>query len=48
VAHQDLADPRGKGNYKHGRHTAEAIASGRWLRQFTRDVRALTKRLRQP
>jgi hypothetical protein len=33
---------------KHGRYTAEAIASGRWLRQFTRDVRALTKRLRQP
>jgi hypothetical protein len=27
---------------------AEAIASRRWLRQFTRDVRALTKRLRQP
>ena len=42
--------PKGprNGNYKHGRYTAEAIASGRWLRQLTRDVRALTKRLRQP
>jgi hypothetical protein len=36
------------GNYKHGRYTAEAIASRRWLRQCIRDVRALTKRLRQP
>jgi hypothetical protein len=42
--------PKGSrnGNYKHGRYTAEALASRRWLRQFTRDVRALTKRLRQP
>jgi hypothetical protein len=41
--------PKGSrnGNYKHGRYTAEAIASGRWLRQLTRDVKALTKRLRQ-
>jgi hypothetical protein len=33
--------PKGphNGNYK-PRYTAEAIASGRWLRQFTRDVRA--------
>ena len=37
----------GNGNYKHGRYTAEAIASRRWLRQFTRDLRALIKRLRQ-
>ena len=50
VAHQDLVDPGGShnGNYKHGRYTAEAISSRRWLRQFTRDVRALTERLRQP
>jgi hypothetical protein len=42
--------PKGSrnGNYKHGRYTAEAIASRRWIRQLTRDVRALTKRLRQP
>ena len=42
--------PKGRrnGNYKHGRYTVEAIASRRWLRQLTRDVRALTKRLRQP
>jgi hypothetical protein len=25
-------------NYKHGRYTAEAIASRRWLRQCIRDV----------
>jgi hypothetical protein len=37
-----------QGNYRHGRYTAEVIASRRWLRQLTRDVRALTKRLRQP
>jgi hypothetical protein len=36
------------GNYKHGRYTAEAIASRSWLKQLTRDVRVLTKRLRQP
>jgi glucans biosynthesis protein len=42
--------PKGShnGNYKHGRYTAEAIASRRWLRQCIRDVMALTKRLRQP
>jgi hypothetical protein len=42
--------PKGprNGNYKHGRYTAEAIASRMWIRQLTRDVRALTKRLRQP
>jgi hypothetical protein len=34
--------------YKHGRYAAEVIASRRWVRQFTRDVRALTKSLRQP
>jgi len=41
--------PKGQrnGNYKHGRYTAEVIASRSWLRQFTRDLRALTKRLRQ-
>jgi hypothetical protein len=42
--------PKGSrnGNYKHGRYTAEVIASRRWLRQCIRDVRSLTKRLRQP
>jgi hypothetical protein len=42
--------PKGRrnGNYKHGRYTAEAIASRRWIRQLTRDVRAMTKSLRQP
>jgi hypothetical protein len=42
--------PKGQrnGNYKHGRYTAEAIASRRWLRQLMRDVRALAKRMRQP
>jgi len=35
------------GNYKHGLYTAEAIASRRWLRHQTREVRALAKRLRQ-
>jgi hypothetical protein len=42
--------PKGprNGNYKHGQYTAEAIAWQRWLRQLTRDVRALAKRLRQP
>jgi hypothetical protein len=42
--------PKGprNGNYKHGRYTAEAVASRRRLRQYVRDLRALTKRLRQP
>jgi hypothetical protein len=31
------------GNYKHGRYSAEAVASRRWLRQQIREVRALTK-----
>jgi hypothetical protein len=41
--------PKGahNGNYKHGLYTAEAIASRRWLRHQTREVRALAKRLRQ-
>jgi hypothetical protein len=40
--------PKGarNGNYKHGRHTAEAIGLRRWLRRLTREVRALTDRLR--
>jgi hypothetical protein len=44
------SDPKGphNGNYKHGRYAAEAIASRRWVRQYIRDVRALTKGLRQP
>jgi hypothetical protein len=38
--------PKGQhnGNYKHGRYTPRRIASRRWLRQLTRDVRVLTKR----
>jgi hypothetical protein len=41
--------PKGphNGNYKHGRYTAEAIASRRWVRQLIRDVKAMAKRLRQ-
>jgi hypothetical protein len=33
VAHQRSGGPKGprNGNYKHGRYTAEAIASRRWL-----------------
>ena len=38
-----LSDLRMRGLY-----TAEAIASRRWVRQQMRQVRALTKRLRQP
>ena len=33
-------------NHKRGLYTAEAIASRRWLRQQIRQVRALTKTLR--
>jgi len=46
---QPVLAPKGahNGNYKHGLYTAEAIASRRWLRHQTREVRALTKRLRQ-
>jgi hypothetical protein len=42
--------PKGRrnGNYRHGRYTAEAIASRRWVRQLIRDVKAMAKRLRQP
>jgi hypothetical protein len=40
------AFPR-NGNYKHGRYTAEAIASRQWLREQIREVRGLAKRLRQ-
>jgi hypothetical protein len=41
--------PKGarNGNYKHGRYTAEAIASRRWFREKIREVRALTKSLRE-
>jgi hypothetical protein len=41
--------PKGtrNGNYKHGRYTAETIAWRRWLRRITREVKALTRRLRQ-
>ena len=38
--------PKGarNGNYKHGRYTAETIATRRWLREKIREVRALTRR----
>jgi hypothetical protein len=39
---------RANGNYQHGRYTAEAIASRSLLRKLTRELRGLTKRLRQP
>jgi hypothetical protein len=29
------------GNYKHGRYTAEAMATRRWVREKIREVRAL-------
>ncbi len=35
------------GNYRRGRYTAQAVATRTWVRQCVRDVRALTKRLRQ-
>ena len=38
---------RNGGNYKHGRYTAETIASHRWLREQIREVKGLAKRLRQ-
>jgi len=40
--------PKGarNGNYKHGRYTAETIATRRWLREKIREVRALTRTLR--
>jgi hypothetical protein len=40
--------PKGSrnGNYKRGLYTADAIASRRWLRQQVRQVKALTKTLR--
>jgi hypothetical protein len=34
------------GNYRHGRYTAETIACRRWLREMTREVKALTSSLR--
>jgi hypothetical protein len=46
---QGSGGPKGarNGNYKHGRYTADMNATRRWLREQIRDVRALTKRLRQ-
>jgi hypothetical protein len=40
--------PKGarNGNYKHGRYTAETIATRQWLREKIREVRALTRTLR--
>jgi hypothetical protein len=41
--------PKGarNGNYKHGRHTAEAMATRRWLRESIRELKALTRTLRE-
>jgi hypothetical protein len=46
---QGSGGPRGprNGNYKHGRYTADTIATRRWLRERIREVRTLTRRLRQ-
>ena len=40
--------PKGprNGNYKHGRYTAETIATRRWLREKIRELKALTRTLR--
>jgi hypothetical protein len=35
------------GNYRHGHYTAETMASRRWVREMTREVRASTKALRE-
>jgi hypothetical protein len=41
--------PKGarNGNYKHGRHTAEAMATRQWLRESIRELKALTRTLRE-
>ena len=46
---QGSGGPKGarNGNYKHGRYTGESIATHRWVRDQIREVRALTRRLRQ-
>jgi hypothetical protein len=48
VVRADQGGPKGarNGNYKHGRYTADTIDTRRWLRDKTREVRALTKMLR--
>jgi hypothetical protein len=33
------------GNYKHGRYTAEVMATRRWLREKIRELKALTRSL---
>jgi hypothetical protein len=45
---QGSGGPKGarNGNYKHGRYTAETIATRQWLREKNREVRALTRTLR--
>jgi hypothetical protein len=46
---QGSGGPKGarNDNYKHGRYTADTIATRRWLRERIREVRTLTKGLRQ-
>jgi hypothetical protein len=36
------------GNYKHGRYTAEMVATRRWLRETTRMFRGLKERTGLP
>ena len=45
---EGIGGPKGarNGNYKHGRYTAETIATRQWLREKIREVRALTRTLR--
>jgi hypothetical protein len=40
--------PKGprNGNYKHGRYTAETMATRRWLRERIRELKALTRAVR--
>jgi hypothetical protein len=35
------------GNYKHGRYTAQSMATRRWLRESIRELKALTRTLRE-
>jgi hypothetical protein len=35
------------GNYKHGRYTADTIATRRWLRETVRELRELTGRVNE-
>ena len=45
---QGSGGPKGarNGNYKHGRYTAETMATRRWLRERIRELKALTRAVR--